>query len=215
MSDYVLLHGAWHGAWCWERIIPKLVGRGHRATAVDLRFGDPTVTAADWVAMVEDAIDRPEDTVVVAHSMSGYLAPHVRASELVLLAALVPGAPEVIRPEFIQEVGRQKDDAWDPDDAYTFFYHDCERADADLAIKQLTPMAPPTSLSEEPRNPGVPTRYIVCTEDRVIDRDISARVARARYDAEIVEIDAAHSPFWSKPAELADLITGSRTTAGA
>ena len=36
MSVYVLIHGAWHGAWCWEKIVPMLTRCGHEAIAVDL-----------------------------------------------------------------------------------------------------------------------------------------------------------------------------------
>jgi len=40
VTTFGLIHGAWHGAWCWERLIPELERRGHRAVAVDL-FGQP------------------------------------------------------------------------------------------------------------------------------------------------------------------------------
>ena len=36
-----LVHGAWHGAWCWERLVPELELLGHRTVAVDLPAEDP------------------------------------------------------------------------------------------------------------------------------------------------------------------------------
>ena len=36
MSRFVLVHGAWHGAWCWEKVVPLLAARGHAARAIDL-----------------------------------------------------------------------------------------------------------------------------------------------------------------------------------
>src|SRR2546425_823487 len=45
MADFVLVHGAWHGAWCWKRILPGLWAAGHRAFAVTGRIppADPAV----------------------------------------------------------------------------------------------------------------------------------------------------------------------------
>ena len=41
MATFGLVHGSWHGAWCWERLVPELEARGHRAVAVDLPAEDP------------------------------------------------------------------------------------------------------------------------------------------------------------------------------
>jgi len=41
MATFGLVHGSWHGGWCWERLIPELEARGHRAVAVDLPAEDP------------------------------------------------------------------------------------------------------------------------------------------------------------------------------
>ena len=36
MADFLLVHGAWHGAWCWRAVAPALVRAGHRVHAVTL-----------------------------------------------------------------------------------------------------------------------------------------------------------------------------------
>jgi pimeloyl-ACP methyl ester carboxylesterase len=36
MSTYVLIHGSWHGAWCWHKIIPRLEAAGHKVIAPDM-----------------------------------------------------------------------------------------------------------------------------------------------------------------------------------
>src|SRR6185436_4679232 len=41
MATFALVHGSWHGAWCWERLEPELAARGHRAIAIDLPIEDP------------------------------------------------------------------------------------------------------------------------------------------------------------------------------
>lgn len=77
-KTYVLVHGGWHGAWCWKKVVPLLEARGHRVLAIDLPgHGDDktpmeTVTLNDYVqkiAGVANAQTRP--VVLVGHSMAG------------------------------------------------------------------------------------------------------------------------------------------------
>ncbi|MCE7010805.1 alpha/beta hydrolase [Kibdelosporangium philippinense] len=231
MTDFVLLHGSWHGAWCWERVTPGLTALGHRVVTPDLAFDDPTITFEALTAAVEKAIVAPEDTVLVAHSASGLIAPLVvqrtPVRELVLLTSLLPiigmssleasrQTPGPLTTEVVTALGRQGTSefggiVWNPDDAYALFYQDCERSDADLAIKRLVarnarePFIAPTPLTSYPR---VPTRYIVCTEDHVVNGEVTRRIAKEDYGASIVELDASHSPFWSRPEELTGLLLG-------
>ena len=95
MTTFALVHGAWHGAWCWERLLEPLERRGHGAVAFDLpattsrRERTPTRTlSAAFLAPVED------DVIVVGHSLNGLVLPLVAArrpvTALVYLCALVP-----------------------------------------------------------------------------------------------------------------------------
>ncbi|MFC4807901.1 alpha/beta fold hydrolase [Paenibacillus sp. GCM10023250] len=79
MSVYVLIHGAWHGAWCWRKVIPLLESAGHRAIAIDLPghgedrtpLSEVTLEAyAKRVTSVIDGIDQ-EEVILVGHSMGG------------------------------------------------------------------------------------------------------------------------------------------------
>jgi pimeloyl-ACP methyl ester carboxylesterase len=104
MTDFLLIHGAWHGAWCWDRLIPALTALGHRASAIDLpgHGADPTpretVTLAAYGAAVADALRAaPGPVVLVGHSMGGMaisagaaLVPD-KVSALVYLTAFLPG----------------------------------------------------------------------------------------------------------------------------
>ena len=102
-AEFVLVHGASHGAWCWEAVIPLLERRGHRAIALDLpghgrrahevrraTVGSYARTVAD--AMAREGISRG---IVVGHSMGGMVIPKVaelvpaRVRHLVFLAAIV------------------------------------------------------------------------------------------------------------------------------
>ncbi|MET0699294.1 MAG: alpha/beta fold hydrolase, partial [Mycobacterium sp.] len=56
MTTFALVHGAWHGAWCWERLTPELVARGHRVVAVDLPIQDETATFEKYADTVVAAL---------------------------------------------------------------------------------------------------------------------------------------------------------------
>ncbi|WP_396027543.1 esterase/lipase family protein [Actinoplanes sp. TBRC 11911] len=77
MTEFVLLHGAFHSAWHWRKLIPELQRRGHRVRAVDLPGADPAATTESFVAAIDAAVGEPEDTVLVAHSAAGLWAPIV------------------------------------------------------------------------------------------------------------------------------------------
>src|SRR5256885_11570395 len=95
MTTFGLIHGAWHGAWCWDRLVPELERQGHRAVAVDLPCDDPAATTMDNAKQVADSLaDARDDVVVVGHSLGGLVAPVVPLLRPVrpagVLAALIP-----------------------------------------------------------------------------------------------------------------------------
>src|SRR5205807_1207149 len=71
VKTFGLIHGAWHGAWCWEPLVAELERRGHRAMAVDLPCDDPAATTMDNAKLVADALGDADDVVVVGHSLGG------------------------------------------------------------------------------------------------------------------------------------------------
>jgi len=79
MTGFLLVHGAWHGAWCWDRVVPLLESEGHRAIALCLPgMGERAEELADDVdlsshakAVVDAFRDRKGDLIVVAHSYGG------------------------------------------------------------------------------------------------------------------------------------------------
>src|SRR4051812_16197911 len=101
MATFVLVHGSWHGAWCWYKVVPRLEALGHRAIAVDLPAhgrnrrllrGAVTLRAmTTCVLRVLDTLDEP--AILVAHSRSGIVASMVaerrpeRVAKLVYLAS--------------------------------------------------------------------------------------------------------------------------------
>lgn len=229
MTEFVLVHGAWHDTWCFERLIPELRRSGHDAFAVALPQEQGAGIEA-YAAAIDRAISSPADTTLVAHSASGLVAPIVaqrrQVSELVLVAALmnVPGCSWMTQLEarkaaqhserFNQALTRCVVDergywTWQTEDAAEVFYNDCEPADAVRAAQRLRaqdmtvfgdmpPLVSPTA---------VPTRYVLCSQDYAISRDWAIPTAQEQFDATIQEFDASHSPFWSRPADFAEVLT--------
>src|ERR1700682_4384448 len=94
MATFGLVHGAWHGAWCWEALIPELQPRGHRAIAMDLPSDQRAATFDDYAAAVAASLPPNPDLVLVGHSLAGMVIPLVALRRpvqlLVFLCALIP-----------------------------------------------------------------------------------------------------------------------------
>ncbi len=109
MANFVLVHGAWHGGWCWQRVTQALAAGGHRVNAVTLTgLGErahllsPAITLETHIADVMNAIDADEldDVVLAVHSYAGMLGTAVadrmprRLRHLVYVDAVVPAPGE-------------------------------------------------------------------------------------------------------------------------
>ncbi|HEX3689180.1 MAG TPA: alpha/beta fold hydrolase [Solirubrobacteraceae bacterium] len=96
MADFLLIHGAMGGAWCWERVIPGLEATGHRASAIDLpgQGADTTplseITLYRYADAVCDALDGMDGPVVLTgHSMGGMVITQAASQRPDKLAGLV------------------------------------------------------------------------------------------------------------------------------
>lgn len=104
----------------------------------------------------------------------------------------------------------------DFDGAWKYFYHDCDEATARWAFEQLgperfgdttvTPVSVPRFWAAD-----LPRSFIVCEQDRSMPRWLADTVAR-RLGVEQLSIDTSHSPFLSRPRELAELLVHATTT---
>src|SRR4051794_28694438 len=95
MTTFALVHGAWHGAWCWERLAPELEARGHHVVAMDLPIEDTEATFTDYADVVVAALEDDDEVVVVGHSLAGQIIPLVPerrpVRRLVYLCAVIAG----------------------------------------------------------------------------------------------------------------------------
>ena len=227
MTTYALVHGGWHGGWCWQPLVEELAARGHTAVAPDLPITDPAAGAvayADAVLAALPAAAPGEEVVLVAHSLAGLVAPLVAAAapvrRLVYLAAMLPEPGRSVddraragRRMTRRGIGRGQtvnDDgstSLRPDVAVDLLYPDSPPERAAWAVARLRRQH--WRITAEPSpvagRPAAPATYVLCREDRIIDAGWAR--AEASRQAELVELPGDHSPMLSRPAELADLLT--------
>ena len=96
MSNYVLIHGAWHGAWCWYKMLPLLKRVGHDVIAPDLPGLGKDMTPIDQISLeswtkgiCEIVVAQPNPVVLVGHSRGGGLS-LITSSKRREIGAVVP-----------------------------------------------------------------------------------------------------------------------------
>jgi pimeloyl-ACP methyl ester carboxylesterase len=234
MKTFILIHGSWHSSWNWHRLIPILEKAGHRAIAIDLPGMGRDKTPIQEVSMETTVkkicalIDSIEEKVIlVGHSKNGIMIsqaaefrPH-KIEKLVYLAAyLIPNGKTQ------REYSVRDTQGWlkpyvtlhDKLNATTLqteiykegLYHDCDEYITQLA-KLLLSHEPvesgitPLRLSDE--NFGrVPKVYIECTQDRAVTPFIQKKMYTETKCDKVYSMDTSHSPFFSRPQELADIL---------
>lgn len=205
---YVFIHGAGDSAWYWHLVTRELRARGHDVVSVDLPCEDDSAGLSEYADAVVTAIGDRRDLVVVAQSFGGYTAPLICArlpvELLVLVAAMVPAPGESAEEMFVNTDYEQEtqDDTSD----LAIFYHDVPPHLAAEAItkgrnQSGTPWREPWPLGAWPQ---VPTRYLLCRNDRVFPAAWTRRVVRDRLGIKPDEIESGHCPALSRPKELAD-----------
>jgi pimeloyl-ACP methyl ester carboxylesterase len=224
MTTIALVHGAYHGAWCWDRLVPELHTRGFETVAPDLPCDDATAGLPEYAAVIEGAIGDRRDVVLVGHSLGSLSIPLVASRRpvrrLVFLCS-VPTGPgpaidgqlsEMVSPafgsasRFHDEQGRE---VLESGAARYLFFDDCSDADANWAVSRLRPQSPRPLVEPSPlvEWPDVDQGVVLTTDDRVLNEKWAIAAARARLaGGEPVLLPGSHSPFLSRPAALADIL---------
>jgi pimeloyl-ACP methyl ester carboxylesterase len=226
MAGVVLVHGAWHGPWCWERVVPALEERGIAVRATELHRGSlPADTAA--VQADVDALAGGGRVVVCGHSYGGAVITGLdpsRLSHLVYLCAFMLDEGETTLdrltdapPTALADAMVLSDDntefTIDPDGARRAFYADCTDDLVARSIARLRPQAvlPGGDSPERIAWREVPSTYVVCEADESVHLDLQREMAaRATHT---LSWPTSHSPFLSRPQLVIDLL-GDLATAG-
>ncbi|MFF3787796.1 alpha/beta fold hydrolase [Streptomyces sp. NPDC001933] len=210
---FLLVHGAWHGAWCWERLTPMLHHRGWRTKVVDLPSAGGLTGMKEDARVIREALDAIDGPViVVAHSYGGIPATQAVAgaenvARMVFLSAFQLDIGESLLDFYgMPTPSEPKDYEPIPDNPIAMFYGDLPRNDAEEAVKQLVPQSG-RSFSDPLTAAGwhiVPSTYVICENDQALPAESQRRLAE-RSDT-LHRLAADHSPFLSRPLELAALL---------
>ncbi len=204
MSTYVLIHGAGSDSWYWHLVVPKLRALGHGVVAVDLPCDDDAAGLEKYVDTVVEAVGDRRDLILVAQSLGGFTAPLVcdrlPVTLLVLVAAMTP-RPGESPGEWWTNTGHEFPDPFDP---AVVFAHDLPPELATASLEHLreqsaTPFEKPWPLSAWP---DVPTRFLLCRDDRFFPAEFQRRVVRDRLGIVPDEMGGGHLPALARPEEL-------------
>jgi len=233
MSTFVLIHGAWHGAWCWYKVAARLEAAGHSVIVPDLPGHGldrtPTVdvgldTYVNSICALLDEVAEP--VVLVGHSMGGAVITQVaehrpeKIKTLVYLAAFLLEDGMSLFAEAAKDSETMIPQVLVPRDDGTavckqelirdVFYGDCSDDDVRLARSLLVPQSlrvfkTPVSLTQE-RFGTVDRVYIEATQDKAISLHAQRLMTAAQPCREIVTLEASHSPFLSQPQAVVDAL---------
>ena len=225
MTTFGLVHGAFHGAWCWELLAAELRTLGHETVAMDLPTEDPAAGNVRYAEVVGEALGDRGPVTLVGHSLGGLTIPLVAAARpverMVFLCAFIPipgepfstqfGEPGIFPPTPEETWPVRDDDGllrWPAERAIPIFYPDCPAPIAAWAAARLrrqtgTPHGEPCPLEAWP---DTPSSYILCRDDLAVGADWARRAAQDRLGTIAEELPGGHSPFLARPVELAAVL---------
>ncbi|QHE86030.1 alpha/beta fold hydrolase [Hydrogenophaga sp. BPS33] len=235
-TAFVLVHGAWHGAWCWRRLLPLLRGAGVETHAVTLtgvgeraHLLSPAVDLHTHIQDVCGLIEAEElqRIVLVGHSYAGVVVTGVAdrlqrdhpglLAHLVYLDAALPYPGDSWSSHQSQETRQARIDASKPSGGLSFPPPDAsvfglEGADRDWVNRRQTPQ--PFRLYQQPldfdgaRVAAVPRTFIDCTSPALPTIAPARQRARSEPGWQVLELATGHDPMVSEPRKLADMLLG-------
>lgn len=234
MSIYVLVHGAWHGAWSWHNIIPLLEKQGHTIVAPDLpghglnhSIPPSAVTLRAYTDYLSGIIkEQDEPVILVGHSMGGIVISQTAeecsdmVQKLVYVSAfLVPNGMSLtqyaqtdeknltVNPMRIDEAHGVSTFA--PEGAKEVFYHDCPENEIALARLLLVPNALEpfvATLNLSDKYEDIPRFYVECLNDRAIIIEAQRFMYNRLPCERVFTLSTGHSPFFAAPENLAEIL---------
>jgi pimeloyl-ACP methyl ester carboxylesterase len=233
MATYLLVHGSWHGAWCWEEVIPLLKNKNHQVFAPDLpgHGNNPAplkgINFNSYVACLSQLMDAIQEPIIlVGHSMAGLPISQVaqqyptKIRELVFLAGFLPQDGESLisiaqkQPltsitKAIHAITQENALTFPLEHMKEFAYNRC--SDSLLArilprfcVEPLAPSITPVKINREIFD-KISRVYIECTDDNAITIDSQRRMQKET-PCTVYSLDCDHSPFYSDPKGLVEIL---------
>ena len=238
MAHFGLIHGAWHGGWCWSKTASLLREAGHQVSAPDLpghgargrrRWRAGGVSMGDYIDSVADMVlCAPAPLILVGHSMGGMVITGAaerhrdKVASCVYCCAFLPPSGSALgdlAPEVSPITPDDQQTSWwrgavriKAGRVAPIFYGECSAEDiamarAHLSWQSLRAFGEPVSWTSE-RFGRVRKYAIICERDRAIHAAGQEKMARdgGVAEADMVRLMSDHSPFFSHPRELADIL---------
>lgn len=225
MAVFLLVPGAWHGAWCWEALTPLLHAKGHEVIAPDLVAVPAGANPLPlWAAQIAHCAQQAGQKVsLLGHSRAGLvvqeaaaLAPDAIATCVYLAAFRLPVGQSLQSAMAWPEAGP-------PPDYLRPARHNCFSVAPEAVISRFYPMSPlgvaqaaAARLHPEPRGSfsapvtAAPTAhktvYIECLEDQIIPLALQRAMQERSPCEQVFSLLSDHSPFFSQPEIMAEIM---------
>src|SRR5262245_38954087 len=234
MKTYMLVHGAWHGAWSYEPTKRLLEGAGAKVATFDLpghgsdKTDIPQVTFEAYVTKVKNELKNSKTPVVlVGHSLAGFIVSQAaedmpeKVDALVFIAAMVPHNGKTVfdlvnedpDSELLKNLIFSEDKSW-----ATVGEDTLKRVVYNGATAQQIAEAAPHLVRQatQPFFASVPTTersfdriekaYIVCEQDKIFSPAAQARLIEGLHITRVASVPTGHVPHVENPAALADAL---------
>lgn len=229
-ATFVLVHGNWHGGWCWVRVADGLRAEGHRVLAPTQtglgerrHLSSPSLTVDSFVTDIANVIEAEElrEVVLVGHSFAGIVISGAadrmadRMRRLVFLDAvilqdgqcLLDGLPPEAAGQRRQAIRDNEAHGIPPPDPVAF---GVTGPDSDWLLRRLTPQPAHTHDTPlrlaHPLGNGLPCSYVACIEPALANIEPSRRWARAQPGWDWHELRTGHDAMVTAPGELTRLL---------
>jgi pimeloyl-ACP methyl ester carboxylesterase len=231
MARFVLVHGAFAGAWLWEGIVGKLEAAGHTVETLDLPGSGNDHTPLEQINLnayaerVCEVLGRSdEQAVLVGHSMGGMAVTQAasrcpdRVASLIYVAGFLPGEGQSLRG--LTELPEGEGDhvqatmvvSGEPpiatllqDDSIIAFYNQAPPEQALWAAQGQRPQPVIPFVDEARLSEGyerIPRTYVHCTRDQANMPALQRRMIEERRVQRVIELDTDHTPQLSAPDDL-------------
>lgn len=229
-KHFVLIHGAWHGGWCWDGVIKELEKQGHTAQAPTMPGHNPGddrsgITFDDYVGKISSVLAKQDSAVVLAgHSSAGFLlqmaAPKTpdKIQQLIFHNAFIlPDGKcqfDLVPPEASEGMTAAANAS--PDNCVPviedFVRHQLMAGESteaqDALISRLVPQ--PMALFTTPVNTAefekltIPKTVLFCNDDASLPPGAYLGMAQGLGDFKLVEVSGSHESIFTNPAVVAE-----------
>ena len=235
MARIVLVHGAWGGAWIWEKVVKPLEARGHTVETLDLPGAGDDHTPLEEINLdlyaeriCEVLGKSPEQAVLVGHSMGGMAVTQAasqcprRVASLIYLAAFLPGEGQSLvgltelpegEGDHVQKTmvvsGEPPLAELSEENTIIAFYNQAPPEVARWAARMRRPQPAVPMLDPAKLSEGyesIPRSYIHCTRDQANMPALQRRMITERGVSPVIEIETDHTPQLSAHDELVDAL---------